>query len=144
MKWRACCAPATPYHGPLQLLVRRLARRYFADLIAHGSRTFSERLKLPFDEEAIRKACANNKEKTHFDAKEGRPLEKAAEPNAREITKGVRPQPKVEERRNEPGHRLFEPPQSSRRSRYTVEHDNRRSNNARSRALIREKAQWSA
>ena len=24
MKWRACCAPAVGYHGPLQLLVRRL------------------------------------------------------------------------------------------------------------------------
>src|SRR6185503_15291179 len=26
MKWRTCAAPATPYHGPLQLLVRRLPR----------------------------------------------------------------------------------------------------------------------
>jgi hypothetical protein len=26
MKWRACAAPATPYHGPLQLLVGPLAR----------------------------------------------------------------------------------------------------------------------
>lgn len=24
MKWRACCAPATPHDGPLQLLVIRL------------------------------------------------------------------------------------------------------------------------
>ena len=27
MKWRTCGAPASTYHGPLQLLVRRLAQR---------------------------------------------------------------------------------------------------------------------
>src|SRR5688572_1992799 len=26
MKWRACCAPAPTYHGPLELLVRRQTR----------------------------------------------------------------------------------------------------------------------